>query len=258
MAGREPVLKIAFLKAGEAKTAQTIVPKLQVYLLGATIAFGLSIVLGLTIPKLPSRQPVPYARLLGSVFTSVARHPAALVTLLITGASFAVFSMFWTALTFLLSADPFHYTTSQIGLMGLAGLAGAIASRRAGIMHDKGWSVPATGAALGLLALSLIGAWFAQSSIIGLVVAVIVLDIAVMVNLILGQTRLVSLSDTERSRLNTAFVVFNFMGGALGSFLAGPLWSAGGWSGIMVGALVLTAAGLRIWAGSRARLVVKN
>lgn len=225
-----------------------------VYVLVAAIAFVLAMVLAVMIPKLPARQPVPYFRLLGSVFTAVANHPAAPVTLLITGANFAVFSMFWTALTFLLTAEPFSYSTTQIGLMGLAGLAGAIAGRRAGVMHDHGWSVPATGGALGLLALSLVGAWLFQTSIIGLIIFVILLDVAVMVNLILGQTRLFALSATERSRLNTAVVVFNFVGGALGSFLAGPLWSAGGWTGIMAGSLVIAGIAFLVWAVARMRL----
>lgn len=225
-----------------------------VYVLVAVLAFALAVVLAVRIPRLPARPPVPYLRLLGSVFTAVARHPAAPVTLLITGANFAVFSMFWTALTFLLTAEPFGYSTTQIGLMGLAGLAGAVAGRRAGVMHDRGWSVPATGIALALLALSLAGAWVFQASIIGLIVVVIVLDIAVQASLILGQTRMFALSATERSRLNTAVVVFNFLGGALGSFLAGPLWAAGGWTAIIVGSLVLTLLALGVWAVSRRRL----
>ena len=125
-------------------------------------------------------------------------------------------------------------------------------------MHDKGWSVPATGAALALLAASLIGLLLARDSITGLIIGVIVLDIAVMVNTVLGQTRLVALSDTERSRLNTAFVVFNFVGGAVGSFLAGHIWSLSGWSGIILGALVITGGAALVWGLSRRRLADKT
>lgn len=226
----------------------------RVYVLVAVLALPLAVVLAVLIPRLPARRSIPYVQLLGSVFTAVARHPAAPVTLLITGANFAVFSLFWTALTFLLTAEPFGYSTTQIGLMGLAGLAGAVAGRRAGVMHDRGWSVPATGIALALLALSLVGAWAFQTSIVGLIVVVIVLDIAVQGNLILGQTRMFALSASERSRLNTAVVVFNFLGGALGSFLAGPLWSAGGWTAITAGSLAVTLCALCVWAMSRRRL----
>ncbi|MCD5314967.1 MFS transporter [Kineosporia babensis] len=226
-----------------------------IYVLVAAVALVLAGVLSVAIPRLPAREPVPYLRLLGSVFTSAARHRAVPATLLIAAANFAVFSLFWTALTFLLTDEPYGYSTSQIGLVGLAGLAGAIAGRRAGTMHDRGWSVPASGIALGLLALSLAGAWIFQTSIIGLIIAIVVLDIAAQTNLVLGQTRLVALSPAERSRLNTALVVCNFIGGAFGSFLAGPLWSAGGWGAIIAGAAVVTALAFVVWVGARKRLV---
>ncbi|EKO3981537.1 MFS transporter [Vibrio fluvialis] len=225
-----------------------------IYFIVGGVALVLAIVLSFMIPRLQPKASVPYFKLLGSVFTSAARYKAVLPTLLITGSIFAVFSMFWTALTFLLSTEPFNYSTSQIGLMGIAGLAGAIAGRRAGAMHDRGWSVPATGLAIVLLAISLIGAWMFQTSIIGLVVFIVILDVAVMGNMILGQTRLLALSSTERSRLNTAVVVFNFAGGAVGSLLAGPLWALGGWSAIMIGSLCLTACSLLVWLVARSRL----
>jgi predicted MFS family arabinose efflux permease len=226
----------------------------SVYVIMAVVAVALAIVLSRAIPLLEPRPRVPYLRLLGSVFTSAARHPAAPVTLLVSAVNFAVFSLFWTALTFLLTAEPFGYSTTQIGLVGLAGLAGALAARRAGVMHDKGWSVGTTGAALGLLALSLLGAWLTQSTIVGLVVVIVVLDVAVQASNVLNQTRLVSLAPAERSRLNTAVVVCNFFGGAVGSVLAGPLWAAGGWAAVVGGALVLTVAALLVWAVSRKRL----
>ncbi len=50
-------------------------------------------------------------------------------------------------LTFLLSGPAFGYSVTVIGLFGLAGLAGALAAQRAGRLHDRGWSMPATGAA---------------------------------------------------------------------------------------------------------------
>ncbi|MFG1959394.1 MFS transporter [Nonomuraea sp. NPDC049028] len=132
-----------------------------IFVIAAAATLVLAVVLRKVIPPLEPRQPVPYPRLLGSVFTTVVRHRAALPTLVICAASFAVFSLFWTSLTYLLTAAPFSYSAGQIGLLGLAGVAGAFAARRAGVLHDRGWSVPATGAALAVLALSLVAGWAA-------------------------------------------------------------------------------------------------
>lgn len=222
-----------------------------VYAAAAVAAFVLAIVLRRVLPPLAPRAHLPYPRLLASVFTTVVRQPAVAPTLAICAANFAVFSLFWTALTYLLSAPPFSYDTGRIGLFGLAGLAGALGARRAGRLHDRGWSVPASGAAFLLLALALATAWASRTSLAGLVVAIVLLDLAVQANLVLGQTRLMSLPGDARSRLNTAMVVSSFGGGAAGSLGAGPLWASGGWPAIMVAALSIASLGFLVWLASR-------
>jgi predicted MFS family arabinose efflux permease len=222
-----------------------------IYAGAAVAALLLAIVLRVVLPPLARRGHIPYPRLLASVFTTISRHPAVAPTLAICAANFAVFSLFWTSLTYLLSAPPFSYDTGRIGLFGLAGLAGALGARRAGGLHDRGWSVPGSGAAFLLLALALVTAWAARTSPAGLVVAVILLDLAVQANLVLGQTRLMSLPGDARSRLNTAMVVSSFGGGAAGSLAAGPLWAGGGWPAIIAAALCMGALGFSVWVVSR-------
>jgi predicted MFS family arabinose efflux permease len=222
-----------------------------IYMAAAVAAVALSVVLWFAIPKLPAPAHIAYPRLIASVFTTVAQHPAALPTLVISASNFAVFSLFWTALTFLLSAAPFSYSVAQIGLVGLAGLVGALAARRAGTMHDRGWSVPATGAALLALLLSLGGAALGATSIVALLVVIVVLDIAVQFTSVLSQTRLFALPGEASSRLNTAIVTSNFIGAAVGSTMAAALWSAGRWLAVMAGAAVVVILALVVWAWAR-------
>ena len=60
-----------------------------------------------------------------------------------------------------------------------------------------------------------------------------------------------------RSRVNTAYVTSNFVGGAIGSAAAGLLWSAGGWTAVTLTAAGCCVVGLTIWAaGRRGALVV--
>ncbi len=46
--------------------------------------------------------------------------------------AFAVFSVFWTSMAFLLSGEPYSYTPAVIGLFGLVGVAGALIAPFAG------------------------------------------------------------------------------------------------------------------------------
>ena len=109
-----------------------------IYAIAAVAAWVLAIALARVIPTLPGRPAMSYPALLRSVFTAVRSHRAVPVTLALGAATFGTFTLFWTALTFLLTAPPFSYSVSTIGLVGLAGLAGALIARRAGRLHDRG------------------------------------------------------------------------------------------------------------------------
>jgi len=229
-----------------------------IYVVAAVAALVFAVLLRRAIPELERRDRVRYPALIASVFRAVAAHRAVRVTLVISSAVFAVFTMFWTALTFLLSAEPFGYSTSAIGLVGLAGLAGAVAAQRVGRLHDRGVSVPVTGAAIALVLVSLVVAGLGSRSIVVVLVAVVLLDVGVQATNVLNQTRLFAIDPAARSRLNTAFVTGNFIGGAIGSALASVLWNAGGWTAVTVGGAVLVGFALTVWVVHRRRgLVVR-
>jgi predicted MFS family arabinose efflux permease len=192
-----------------------------------------------------------YRALIGSVAEVVATQRTVRWTMALTALRFAAFSLFWTALTFLLSAPPFGYPPSIIGLFGLAGFAGAAAAQRTGRLHDRGWSVPATGAACLLMLLSYILATAGGRSAAIVLVAVVVLDIAVQALSILNQARAFAVSHEHRSRVNTAVVTGNFAGGVSGSAMAAVLWSAGGWTAVTTTCAILSGTALLVWALGR-------
>lgn len=225
-----------------------------IYVLAGVLAWAFAAVLLRVLPTLPSRDHLPYGRLLASVFTAVRSDRAVPVTLVLGSSGFAVFTSLWTAMTFLLTAPPFSYSLTTIGLVGFAGLAGALAARGAGRLHDRGLSVPVTGAALALALASLAIAALGQQSIVVLLVAVVLFDVATQAAMILNQTRLLSIDPEARSRMNTAFVTANFIGGAIGSAMAGVLWHHGGWRSVMAGGGAVLALALVVWFLNRRTL----
>ena len=225
-----------------------------IYVIAAVAAWVLAVVLARVIPTLPARPAMPYPALLWSVFTAIGSHRAVPVTLVLGAATFGTFALFWTALTFLLSAPPFFYSVSTIGLVGLAGLAGALIARRAGRLHDRGVSVPVTGGALTLAIVSLVVAGLGQTSIVVLLIAIVAFDISAQASLLLNQTRLLSIDPAARSRMNTAFVAGNFIGGAIGSAVAGLLWHSGGWWAVLLGGIAALTLALMVWATNRRTL----
>ena len=87
--------------------------------------------------------------------------------------------------------------------------------------------------------------------IIAIVAVAAVFSIGVQGITVLSQARLFALSNEERSRLNTVFVVNNFIFGAIGSALASFLWSLGEWSYVMMGAISISVIALVVWMSLR-------
>jgi predicted MFS family arabinose efflux permease len=230
-----------------------------VYALAAVAAVLFAILLHRAIPPLEPKARLPYPVLIASVGGVVARERTVRWTLVLAATGFGMFTMFWTALTFLLSGSPFRYPVSVIGLFGLAGLAGAVAAQRTGLLHDRGWSLPATGVALALVLASFVLAAFAGRSVVLVLVVVIVLDVALQAFGILNQLRVFAVSHEARSRLNTAYVTCNFLGGAIGSAAAAVLWASGGWTAITIAGITLSLFALAVWAvGRQDALVISS
>ena len=228
-----------------------------IYGAAAVLAVLLAVLLATRIPDLPSRPRIGYGELLTSIARAIRGQRIVRWSLFLGAAQFGLFTMFWTALTFYLSADPYNYSVTVIGAFGLFGLAGALAAQRAGRLHDRGWSMPATGAGWVLVLASFALAGFARPSIAILIVAIVLLDVAIQGLNILNASRLFAVAGDARSRVNTAMVTSNFIAGAIGSGLAGVLWSAGGWSAVTGTGAAIAVVGLVTWLlGRRGPLIV--
>jgi predicted MFS family arabinose efflux permease len=228
-----------------------------IFVLAAVAAVLLAVLLFRALPPLTPKTRLRYPALIASVAVVALRERTVRWTLVLGATGFAVFALFWTSLTFLLSAPPFNYPVSVIGLFGLAGLASAIAAQRTGRLHDRGWSLPATGIAWLVVLVAFVLAGFAGRSVVLLLVAVVAVDVALQSLAILNQTRVFAVSHEARSRINTAFVFSNFIGGAIGSAAATTLWANGGWSAVTTTGVVLSCFALTVWAaGRRSALVV--
>lgn len=229
-----------------------------VFAVAAGLLVVLSVAMARAIPQVPLRASMPYGRLLWSVLTVVARRRQVRVTMVVGAAAMSVFTIFWTGLTFLLTAEPHAFSTTQIGLVSLVGVVGAVAALRAGRLFDRGLSIPGIGIGLAVTLVALVVAGLGGRHLVVVLIAVALLSVGIQSAQVLLQTRMLSIDPEARSRLNTAFVVGNFVGGALGSALAGALWPVGGWTALTVAAASLVGLALTVWAVHRRRALVQQ
>ena len=101
-----------------------------------------------------------------------------------------------------------------------------------------------------LLAGSFALLWVGRTSLAALVAGIVVLDIGTQGMQITNQAVIYALRPDARSRINSAYMVCYFVGGAVGSVAAGALYAAHGWAGVCLlgagfGVLTLVRVGLR-------------
>src|SRR5262249_39531786 len=169
------------------------------------------------------------------------------------------FGIFWTAVALELAAPPFGLDAVGIALFALAGVGGAVVAPIAGWAGDRGWITPATWLAHAavIAALLLAGAagagWFgfdpsARSGLsLGmLAAAAIVLDLGVIGDQTLGRRAVNLACPQARGRLNGLYIGLFFVGGAVGSALAGIAWAEAGWTLVCVVGLGFAALALAL------------
>nr|WP_313403761.1 MFS transporter [Pseudomonas sp.] len=214
-----------------------------VYLMAAALMLVITLVIATTIPRHAPSHSASYGQLLASLVHLLRRYPTLRRRALYQGLMFASFSLFWTVAPLELAR---HLGLSQqdIALFALAGAIGAVAAPIAGRLADAGYTWRAS-----LVALILAPLAFAPNLLnaglgwIGLIATAIVLDFAVQMSMVLGQRTIYALEPQSRARLNALYMTSIFVGGAIGSALASPVYERFGWSGT-----ALLAAGLPLLA----------
>jgi predicted MFS family arabinose efflux permease len=226
----------------------------SVYLIAAGLSVALAGALRLLLPRSePAGERLSYWRLLSSLTALLRDEPVLRQSCLFGAASFGAMSAFWNTLAFFLSGPPHHYGSDEIGLMGLVGVAGALAASASGRLADRFSPRRLIGAGLALMLLAYLLLGTLGNHLAWLLVGVILLDLGAQATHISNQARIYALRPEVRNRLNTAYMVCFFVGGATGSGLGAYGWSLAGWAGACGAGTLLLVIGLAGFAATRAR-----
>jgi predicted MFS family arabinose efflux permease len=205
-----------------------------VYVMAAGMTAVLAVVLSRFLPAEDPRPRIRYRTLLGSVAKLLATEPLLQRRALFGALGFAGFSVFWTTMAFLLSGAPYHYNDLVIGLFGLVGASGALCANFAGRWADRGWTKVTTLVFAGLLAVSFWPLWIGRHDLAMLIIGVLLLDIGVQGLQVTNQSMIYRLAPEARSRINSAYMVCYFAGGAIGSALGASVYESHRWAGVCV------------------------
>ncbi|WP_222430973.1 MFS transporter [Mucilaginibacter pallidiroseus] len=197
------------------------------------------------LPEVEPDYKGNYKQLMKSLIHLVRDEPKLRLASLRGALCFACFSAFWTTLVFLLKQQ-FNEGSDVAGAFGLAGAAGAISVGAMGKLTDKMDGYKLATFTLALIVISFVIFMFSASSIAGLVIGVIVMDMGVQATHISNQALIFSLNPAARNRINTVYMVTYFVGGATGTFIASHVWDIYGWTGVCLVCIALSSVAIII------------
>jgi predicted MFS family arabinose efflux permease len=218
-----------------------------IYLVSGAAMAGLSLVLRRLLPARRPDHAGGYRDLMLSIAWLAREEPALRRRAACHALVFGAFSCFWSSVAFEL-IHAHGLGQFGIGVFALVGAAGAAAAPLAGWLGDRGHGRAGSGIALALAAVALVLAGYGSGLLVLLALAGVLLDLATQGHQVFSQREIYGLRPEARARVNTVFMTTVFLGGALGSALAGAVGDAYGWRGATLLGAALAAAGLVIWA----------
>lgn len=195
---------------------------------------------------IPGEEPAfkgNYRQLMGSLFELFKEQPVIRESAMIGASLFGAISAFWATMAFFLEKPPFQYSLSVIGLFGIIGAGGALISPFIGKISDKyGPFKPMRFGIIMMLAGYLI--LFEGNRGIGLVIAgIILIDMGLQSTHIPNLSRNYALLPEARTRLNTIYMTFFFIGGTVGSSVGSIAWNLRGWTGVCFAGILFVLIG---------------
>lgn len=207
-------------------------------------AFAITIMAGLIHRFFPNVEPTYKGRfihLLWSIRTLALNHPRSLLYSVRSAFAFGSFMGLWGCLAFRMKEAPFFVGSDVVGMLGICGIAGALTASNVGkyIPRFGVERINALGIMLQMLAWGILAVF--HNSYIGIILSIIIIDIGMQCIQLSNQSATMKLCPEASSRMNTIYMVTYFIGGSLGTFLAGTLWSMYGWMGTVTSGFVMLA-----------------
>lgn len=216
----------------------------SIYVMAAFVLLTMAILVFVRFPDVAPTYKGRFVRLLLSIRALATEYPRSLLYSVRSGFAFGSFLGLWGCLAFRMKEAPFYVGSDVVGMLGICGIAGALTASGVGKYVPRYGidRIHFTGIALQLAAWALL--WAFHSSYTGIILSIIIIDIGMQCIQLSNQSATMKLCPEASSRMNTIYMVTYFIGGSLGTFLAGSLWSLYGWTGTVASGFLMLACSI--------------
>ncbi|HBO07680.1 MULTISPECIES: MFS transporter [Bacteroides] len=214
------------------------------------IAAGMMLLCSIVVLKaLPDIRPTfrgKYSSLMKSLFSLIKDYPTLRIYSMRAGIAFGSFLAMWSCLAFKMGEAPFYANSDVIGILGVCGIAGALTASFVGKYVKTVGIRNFNFIGCGLILLAWASLYFCGNTYAGIIAGVILIDIGMQCIQLSNQASIFDICPPASNRVNTIFMTTYFIGGSLGTFLAGSCWHVWRWAGVSGIGTVLTILSLLI------------
>ncbi|MEE2024991.1 MFS transporter [Alkalimonas mucilaginosa] len=172
------------------------------------------------------------------------RQPLLFLTYLIGGLNFLVFLNQYTYISFVLAMEPFHLSSSFIGLLFITYLTGTLGSALSARIAAR-LSAPG-GMALGIGVMvsgSLLTLWPQLSAIVA---GFFISAFGFFLCHALASSWVNQHASRAKASASALYLVFYYLGASVGGLYLQPFWQWGNWPGVVAGSVLMYAATLAL------------
>ncbi len=186
------------------------------------------------MPMMPPSFSGTYKQLIATLGKIYISHPRMRAYSIRAAFSFGSMMAIWSCMAFHLDGEPFNAGSEMVGMLGLCGVAGAMAASGVGkyVPRYGITKISRLGHALQIAAWGV--AYMLGHSYFGLILAIILVDIGAQCLQLSNQSGCLNEVPEASNRANTIFMTSLFAGGSIGTFCAGLAWNALGWTGVCI------------------------
>jgi len=217
-----------------------------VFFIAAVFMLISTIVIMFVLPRIDPTFKGNYRGLMKSIISLVVKFPPLLIYSSRAALAFGAFLAMWSTLAFKMQLAPFYASSNIVGLLGICGIIGALSASFIGKYVKQ----------VGVRTFNVIGcflmfvAWIifilGENTYGGIISGIILLDVGMQCIQLSNQTSIFEICPNASSRINTVFMTIYFIGGSIGTLLAGIAWKINKWHGVAYASMILIIFSLLI------------
>lgn len=208
-----------------------------IYIVSGILMLMVAVVLNARLPFVPSSK-MSYLSIFSSMGQLLKEEKRLVYRSLLGGFAFATMSILFSTIAILMTTA-YQLSDVMVGFIALAGVFGALSTKKIGKIADKGYTTIITWAGLAILSCAWIFMYFGETYLISYIIGFGLMNLGLATVHSSNQNVVFRLRPDAKSRINSIYMTSYFIGGAGGSALGIYAWNHGGWNMVCLAGIFL-------------------